>query len=291
MKVLLVEDNELNSDMLARRLQRHGCDVVLAVDGETALTEAERGQPDIILMDISLPICDGLEVTRRLKANPVTRAHPGDCVDRSRVRRGSRSRAGRRVRRLPDQADRLSAAARRARTVPKELTWATAPALRLLLTDDEELNRDMLSRRLARHGYDVLAVAERAGDARRHRARGLRRAAPRRHDAGDERPRGAAPSAPDPHARAVADHHGHRARAERGHRRGARHGCERLCDQAGRHGGDAGAHPRADCPPARRSVAAREPRTPRPRGQAGQGGRRAHRPAEPRECSPTAWSG
>ena len=76
MKVLLVEDNELNSDMLARRHLRHGCDVVLAVDGETALTRAEDGQPDIILMDISLPVCDGLEVTRRLKANPLTRHIP-----------------------------------------------------------------------------------------------------------------------------------------------------------------------------------------------------------------------
>jgi CheY-like chemotaxis protein len=76
MKVLLVEDNELNSDMLARRLQRHGCDVLLAVDGEAALTEAERSQPDIILMDLSLPVCDGLEVTRRLKANPVTQHIP-----------------------------------------------------------------------------------------------------------------------------------------------------------------------------------------------------------------------
>lgn len=71
-KVLLVEDNELNSDMLMRRLQRHDCEVVLAVDGPQALTEAERARPDIILMDISLPVWDGLEVTRRLKANPAT---------------------------------------------------------------------------------------------------------------------------------------------------------------------------------------------------------------------------
>ncbi len=104
MKVLLVEDNELNSDMLARRLQRHGCDVLLAVDGETALAQAESGQPDIILMDISLPVCDGLEVTRRLKANPGHAAHPGHRADRARVRRGPGPRAGGRLRRLPDQA-------------------------------------------------------------------------------------------------------------------------------------------------------------------------------------------
>ena len=71
-KVLVVEDNELNSDMLSRRLQRHGCDVLLAADGDAALTEAQRGQPDVILMDISLPERDGLEVTRELKANPMT---------------------------------------------------------------------------------------------------------------------------------------------------------------------------------------------------------------------------
>jgi CheY-like chemotaxis protein len=76
MTVLLVEDNELNSDMLARRLQRHGYDVLLAVDGATALAQAEARQPDLILMDISLPVCDGLEVTRQLKANPATEHIP-----------------------------------------------------------------------------------------------------------------------------------------------------------------------------------------------------------------------
>ena len=76
MKVLLVEDNELNSDMLSRRLQRHGCVVVIAVDGDAALIEAERARPDVILMDISLPVRDGLEVTRELKANPRTRDIP-----------------------------------------------------------------------------------------------------------------------------------------------------------------------------------------------------------------------
>jgi CheY-like chemotaxis protein len=76
MKVLLVEDNPSNRDMLARRLQRHDCDVIVAADGETALIEAERGQPDVILMDITLAACDGLEVTRQLKANPATRHIP-----------------------------------------------------------------------------------------------------------------------------------------------------------------------------------------------------------------------
>ena len=71
-RVLVVEDNELNSDMLSRRLQRHGWVVLIAADGDAALAEAERGQPDVILMDISLPVRDGLEVTRELKSNPST---------------------------------------------------------------------------------------------------------------------------------------------------------------------------------------------------------------------------
>lgn len=76
MKVLLVEDNELNSDMLARRLTRHGYDVVVAADGDAAVAEASRFLPDIILMDISLPVRDGLEVTRELKSIPATRDIP-----------------------------------------------------------------------------------------------------------------------------------------------------------------------------------------------------------------------
>ena len=76
MKVLLVEDNEMNRDMLERRMRRRGMQVVLAGDGEAALHEARTARPDVILMDISLPVYDGLEVTRRLKADPLTREIP-----------------------------------------------------------------------------------------------------------------------------------------------------------------------------------------------------------------------
>ena len=76
MRVLLVEDNELNRDMLERRLRRHGIDVVLAVDGAAALVEAHRVIPDVILMDVGLPVYDGLEVTRRLKLDAATRHIP-----------------------------------------------------------------------------------------------------------------------------------------------------------------------------------------------------------------------
>ena len=75
-KILLVEDNELNRDMLSRRLIRRGYEVVMAVDGEEALASAAREQPDLILMDMSLPKIDGWEATRRLKADPSLCATP-----------------------------------------------------------------------------------------------------------------------------------------------------------------------------------------------------------------------
>jgi CheY-like chemotaxis protein len=75
-KILLVEDNELNRDMLSRRLSRRGHQVVEATDGEAALTLAASERPDLILMDMSLPVLDGWEATRRLKAVPATRPIP-----------------------------------------------------------------------------------------------------------------------------------------------------------------------------------------------------------------------
>ena len=75
-RILLVEDNEMNRDMLSRRLQRKGHSVTLAHDGEQGLSLACSEIPDLILMDISLPLIDGYEVTRRLKANPRTRHIP-----------------------------------------------------------------------------------------------------------------------------------------------------------------------------------------------------------------------
>jgi two-component system, cell cycle response regulator DivK len=76
MKILLVEDNEMNRDMLSRRLQRKGYDVVIAVDGEEGLTLATREEPDLILMDMSLPVVDGWEATRRLKGAESTQGIP-----------------------------------------------------------------------------------------------------------------------------------------------------------------------------------------------------------------------
>lgn len=74
--ILLVEDNELNRDMLMRRLQRKGYDVVFAVDGAEGVSMAGAAGPDIILLDMSLPVLDGWEVARRLKSAEATRAIP-----------------------------------------------------------------------------------------------------------------------------------------------------------------------------------------------------------------------
>jgi len=75
-KLLLVEDNEMNRDMLSRRLERKGYSVVMAVDGEQALALARSENPALILMDMSLPVLDGWEATRRLKAAAETKSIP-----------------------------------------------------------------------------------------------------------------------------------------------------------------------------------------------------------------------
>jgi len=75
-KILLVEDNAMNRDMLARRLARRGHEVVIAVDGGQGVTLAQTEAPDLILMDMNLPVLDGSEATRQLRAAPATRSIP-----------------------------------------------------------------------------------------------------------------------------------------------------------------------------------------------------------------------
>ena len=75
-KILLVEDNEMNRDMLSRRLERKGFTVAIAVDGQQGVDMTHSESPELILMDMSLPIVDGWEATRRLKADEKTRAIP-----------------------------------------------------------------------------------------------------------------------------------------------------------------------------------------------------------------------
>ncbi len=75
-KILLVEDNELNYDMLSKRLTRKGFQVVIAVDGQQGIASAQEEIPDLILMDVNLPIIDGWEATRQIKALPTTQHIP-----------------------------------------------------------------------------------------------------------------------------------------------------------------------------------------------------------------------
>ena len=74
--ILIVEDNEMNRDMLSRRLQRRGYEIVIATDGEAGVAAAARHRPDLVLMDMSLPVIDGWEATRRIKADPTTSTIP-----------------------------------------------------------------------------------------------------------------------------------------------------------------------------------------------------------------------
>ena len=75
-KILLVEDNEMNRDMLSRRLERKGYLVVQALDGQEAVSKARSDKPDLILMDMSLPFLSGWEATQQLKADAATRIIP-----------------------------------------------------------------------------------------------------------------------------------------------------------------------------------------------------------------------
>lgn len=75
-KILIVEDNEMNRDALKRRLEKKGFEITLALTGVEAILIAEQVQPDLILMDLSLPVMDGWTATRRLKLNPATKKIP-----------------------------------------------------------------------------------------------------------------------------------------------------------------------------------------------------------------------
>jgi two-component system, cell cycle response regulator DivK len=75
-KILLVEDNEMNRDMLSRRLMRKGYEVVMALDGQQAIQMAASEKPDLILMDMSLPVVDGWEATRQIKSEAATSRIP-----------------------------------------------------------------------------------------------------------------------------------------------------------------------------------------------------------------------
>lgn len=75
-RILLVEDNEMNRDMLSRRLARRGHEILIAIDGGEGVARAAADLPDLVLMDMSLPVLDGWEATRRIKADPATSKIP-----------------------------------------------------------------------------------------------------------------------------------------------------------------------------------------------------------------------
>ncbi|WP_407275646.1 response regulator [Halothiobacillus sp. DCM-1] len=90
--LLLVEDNELNRDMLSRRLEKRGYTVQVALDGAEGVAKAKQDRPDLILMDMSLPVLDGWEATRALRADPTTQAIPVIALT-AHAMDGERSRA------------------------------------------------------------------------------------------------------------------------------------------------------------------------------------------------------
>ena len=75
-RILLVEDNEMNRDMLSRRLERRGFEVVIAIDGAEGVAKSRSEHPDLVLMDMSLPVMNGWEATRAIKADPATASLP-----------------------------------------------------------------------------------------------------------------------------------------------------------------------------------------------------------------------
>src|SRR6267143_100656 len=142
-KILLVEDNEMNRDMLSRRLQRKGYSVVTAEDGEKGLSLARSEAPDLILMDISLPVMGGWEVTRLLKANEATRHIPiialtahAWVTDREKAIEAGCDDYDTK----PVEFGRLSEKIESLLTV-KKIMMNSRPS-RLLIVDDNEMNRD-----------------------------------------------------------------------------------------------------------------------------------------------------
>ena len=186
-KLLLIEDNELNRDMVSRRLQRLGYETLVAVDGQKGVELARLELPDLVIMDLSLPGIDGWEATRLLKADPATAgirvialtAHAVSSDREHAIAAGCDDCDTKPVdlQRLLVKIERLLGIAQHGPAIQappppikgegpfvvagkeRDVTAAPAgPMPRLLIVEDNELNRDMLSRRLRRHGYDI-AVA------------------------------------------------------------------------------------------------------------------------------------
>ncbi len=171
-KVLIVEDNEMNLDMLSRRLTRRGYDVVAAIDGLAGVEAAKRERPDIVLMDMSLPELDGFEATRRVKAAPESSFIPVLALtahalseDRERCLAAGCDDFDTKPVQIDRLVNKIEALIERTRhqrppdpePPPVVETPKVAPA-RVLVIDDNEANRILLSRRLEKEGYVVTCV-------------------------------------------------------------------------------------------------------------------------------------
>ena len=124
-RILIVEDNELSRDMLSRRLEKRGYEVATAADGEEGIAKASADEPDLILMDLALPVLDGWEATRRIKAGDRTAGIPVIGLSAHAMAEDARPRAARRLRRLRHETRRAAASALEDRGAAR----AAAPAL------------------------------------------------------------------------------------------------------------------------------------------------------------------
>ena len=180
-RLLLVEDNEMNRDMLVRRLQKKGFEIICAMDGAEGVEKAHQTEPDLILMDLSLPVMDGWEATRRLKASEHTKTIPVIALT-AHAMSGDREKALEAgcddhdtkpidLARLLGKIDTLLSRSQPKLTSstvlsphspaampPEDAVPITAASPTLLVVDDNEMNRDMLSRRLQRKGYKVIVA-------------------------------------------------------------------------------------------------------------------------------------
>jgi len=167
-KILLVEDNEMNRDMLSRRLERKGHQVIIAVDGEQGVAIAQSQTPDIILMDMSLPVMDGWEATRKLRSIPKTSKIPIIALT-AHAMRGDREKclaAGcddydTKPVEFPQLLGKIQVLLERQQPVTalnkeEEVKPVAKPeSSRVLIVDDLEANRDLLARRLKKQGFAI----------------------------------------------------------------------------------------------------------------------------------------
>ena len=192
MKILYVEDNDDNIYVLENRLKRAGFAVIVARDGAEGVTMASAEQPDLIVMDLSLPVLDGWEATRRIKAAPETRRIPVIALS-------ANAMAGDREKALAAGCDDfetkpvdLPRLLGKIRALVPEGARNVRHDAALLVVDDDEGNRYTLERRLTREGYTNLTIANDGAQALDLlHATPIRPGAARHHDAPDERLSGA----------------------------------------------------------------------------------------------------